>query len=236
MQRTSKRQQAAALDQPEGRRAKRFRVTRARLLMAAYDVMSRDGVDDARIKDITDKADVGFGTFYRYFDSKDALANSVLDCIINDIGRRNAEATASLVASQPALKPALRIRLVLRAAMNDPIWAWWAQRPDLLFDRMSKGFGIFALRDLAEAVRNRRSTLRPNEIETAWNLAVWLMVGGIHDVVVGKSSTAIDIFLTEAVLRVLGTESDVARRVARAPMPPIPPAHIDWHFSLAGDD
>ena len=43
---------------------------RARLLEAPYDVMAEIGVDAAKIKDITDRADVGLGTFYNYFETK----------------------------------------------------------------------------------------------------------------------------------------------------------------------
>ena len=169
----------------EGRRAQNYRATRARLLCAAYEIMSDGGVDSARVRDITDKADIGFGTFYNYFEDKDAVARSVLDCIIHDLGERIRIATAHLRGIDTALLMGTANRLVLRSAMSDPIWRWWALRPDLLFDRMSKGFGPFAIEDVRQAVEAGTSSLSVDQIDAAWALATWLMVGGIHDVAVG---------------------------------------------------
>ena len=49
--------------------------------------MSTAGVDATTIQQITDAADIGFGTFYNYYDGKDDLAQDVLDCMIHNIGR-----------------------------------------------------------------------------------------------------------------------------------------------------
>ena len=47
--------------------------TRARLLEAAKSVFERDGFLDARIVDITERANLAPGGFYHYFDSKEEL-------------------------------------------------------------------------------------------------------------------------------------------------------------------
>ena len=114
---------------PEGRVERRRRATCARLLEAAYDVMTEFGVDDAKIKDITDRADLGFGTFYNYFQTKDEIAGQVLDCIIDDLARRNRLATSS-IKSDDHVKVAVSMRIVMREATSAPMWRWWALRPD----------------------------------------------------------------------------------------------------------
>src|SRR5262245_37981692 len=53
-----------------GRRRQR---TRGRLVEAARRVIGRRGVEATTILDITSEADVGFGTFYNYFASKEAI-------------------------------------------------------------------------------------------------------------------------------------------------------------------
>src|SRR5262249_61487688 len=59
---------------PEGtRQVRRRQRTRGRLVEAARHVISRKGVEATTIVDITEEADLGFGTFYNYFDSKDAI-------------------------------------------------------------------------------------------------------------------------------------------------------------------
>src|SRR5436190_12670015 len=47
--------------------------TRARLIDGTRVVVGRKGAAATTILDITEAADVGFGTFYNYFDSKDAI-------------------------------------------------------------------------------------------------------------------------------------------------------------------
>jgi AcrR family transcriptional regulator len=52
--------------------------TREALLDASRVVFERDGFLDARITDIAEEANVAHGTFYTYFDSKDAVFREVV--------------------------------------------------------------------------------------------------------------------------------------------------------------
>jgi AcrR family transcriptional regulator len=60
------------------RHARRREATRAKLVEAAKALFARQGVDNTRIQEITDEADVGFGSFYNHFQSKEALIEVVL--------------------------------------------------------------------------------------------------------------------------------------------------------------
>lgn len=223
--------EANGSDEPTGRLAKKRQITRAKLLEAAYHVMSDGGVDAAKIKDITDRADVGFGTFYNYFESKDQLASQVLDCLIDDFGRRNIAATRGLARKDPALVMPVSTRLVLRTVMASPLWQWWAMRPDLLVDRLREGFGPFAMRDMQEAARRGIFQLDEENIPDAWALAVWMMVAGVHNVAVGNRPPEIETFVTESIMRLMGMAPADARRVANTRLPPYPAPAIDWSFT-----
>ena len=217
----------------EGRNARRRRTTRARLLKAAYEVMSTVGVDAAKLKDITDHADIGFGTIYNYFQSRDELAAQVLDCVISDLGRRNVVATGPLRERDFALVMPVSTRLVLREAMSAPMWQWWALRPDLLATRMCKGFSPFATADMREAMARGIIHLDGDTVETAWTLAVWTMVGGIHDVVVGDAPRESEAFVAEFIMRSWGVSPDIARLICHTELPKSPPPpRIDWAFEL----
>jgi AcrR family transcriptional regulator len=61
-----------------GRQSRRREATRKRLLAAALVVFEREGLAEATIASITEEADVGFGTFYLYFETKKALFESVV--------------------------------------------------------------------------------------------------------------------------------------------------------------
>jgi AcrR family transcriptional regulator len=54
-----------------GRRARRQAETRARILRAALDLFAQQGYSSTTVEQITDAADVGKGTFFNYFPSKE---------------------------------------------------------------------------------------------------------------------------------------------------------------------
>src|SRR4030095_6692086 len=60
-----------------GRVARRRLETRARLVRAARELMARKGVGATSIQEITEAADVGFGSFYNHFDSKETIPPAV---------------------------------------------------------------------------------------------------------------------------------------------------------------
>jgi AcrR family transcriptional regulator len=55
------------------RRQRRSSQTRERLFRAALDLFARRGFADTTVEDITNAADVGKGTFFNYFPSKDHM-------------------------------------------------------------------------------------------------------------------------------------------------------------------
>ena len=63
----------------------RGRRTRAALVRAAAQVFERDGFLDARVADIAAAAGVASGTFYTYFDSKEAIFREVADELVEQL-------------------------------------------------------------------------------------------------------------------------------------------------------
>lgn len=56
-----------------GRRERRTTETRERLFRAALDLFAKKGFAETTVEDITEAADVGKGTFFNYFPSKDHI-------------------------------------------------------------------------------------------------------------------------------------------------------------------
>src|ERR1700734_1297094 len=56
-----------------GRRERRTAETRERLFRASLDLFARKGFTETKVEDITEAADVGKGTFFNYFPSKDHI-------------------------------------------------------------------------------------------------------------------------------------------------------------------
>lgn len=67
------------------RTEKRSVATKRKLLKAARSVFAEKGFDLARIDDITERADVGKGTFYNYFADKDEVMNELVIYIMKDL-------------------------------------------------------------------------------------------------------------------------------------------------------
>lgn len=61
-----------------GRRERRKELVRRALLDAAAQLFAERGIGATRVEDITERADLGKGAFYNYFQSKDSLVAELL--------------------------------------------------------------------------------------------------------------------------------------------------------------
>ena len=100
------------------RRTRRRAATRARLLAGAQALIARDGLDRLTIADVAEEADVGFGTFYGYFSSKEALTQAVVADALERFGADTDARTRGL--DDPAEIVAAAIRHTLDLADDDP--------------------------------------------------------------------------------------------------------------------
>lgn len=226
--RVSPPDRAAARGRVEKRR---FR-TRAKLMQAAYQLMSTKGIDETTIQEMTAAADVGFGTFYNYFASKDEIAVKVLDCVVHTLGRRNDLANRTAGVTDPVLVVANSVRQVAREMMTDSMWRWWLKRPDLMVERMRAGFRPFGIRDMRAAITAGGYRIAGGDLDTAWSFLIWLLAGSIKDIVDGHRPAETESLMAEAVLRVMGVDPEVARTVSTRPLPTFPPLDIDFAFVL----
>ena len=75
---------APAVEEREPRGARRKRETRARLLDAALRLMADRGMEGVAINEITEAADVGFGSFYNHFESKEAIYAALVSSVFEE--------------------------------------------------------------------------------------------------------------------------------------------------------
>ena len=59
------------------RRERKKQETRQRLLTCAWQLFQEKGYDDTTVEDVTEAADVGKGTFFNYFDTKEAILDEI---------------------------------------------------------------------------------------------------------------------------------------------------------------
>jgi AcrR family transcriptional regulator len=197
------------------RQARRREATRAKLLEAAKALFARQGVDNTRIQEITDEADVGFGSFYNHFPSKEALIEAVLAETVAAQGAEINALTAHL--DDPAEIISVAHRSFVRRARDDPEWGWLLVRLDVSHNIMHAVLGPYARRDLRAGVRSGRLSVPHEEIALyATGGALLAVMRGVLD---GEVPANADIHHAEGVLRLLGVPADDAAEVARRPLP-----------------
>lgn len=206
-------------DQPEGRVARRQRRNRAALISSARVVMSEKGVDGATMLEIAERADVGAGTVYNYFKSKDELAIAVLEEMMSDLALRIETVTNTF--DDPGQVYAFGIRKVLETATQDVRWKQLLNRSEVIADATFRRMGPFAIRDLRNATAAGRFHVRDPEL--VWRLTTHAIVGVSLAITNGQLPTsAID----EAVVNLLcmtGIGEPEARELASRLRPSLAP-------------
>ncbi|HYL60735.1 MAG TPA: TetR/AcrR family transcriptional regulator [Candidatus Acidoferrales bacterium] len=92
--------------------------TRVDLIAAAERVISRKGYHQTRIADIAGEADVGLGTFYLHFKTKNEIFIELIEQGATELRRNLAEAKAGV--HTPAEKLQITIGTILDAAAEAP--------------------------------------------------------------------------------------------------------------------
>jgi AcrR family transcriptional regulator len=113
IQRTYSRRKRGSLRKSDSRRERKKQETRQRLLGSAWELFQEQGYDHTTVEDITDAADVAKGTFFNYFETKQALLDEVALWRIDALGQ-NVLAGGDVPQSAIA-----RIKLVIAAMAEE---------------------------------------------------------------------------------------------------------------------
>jgi AcrR family transcriptional regulator len=199
----------------ENRQTRRREATRSKLLEAAKSLFARQGVDNTRIQEITDEADVGFGSFYNHFESKEAIVEAVLAETVAAQGAAIDRLTVDL--NDPAEVVSVAHRHFVRLARTDPEWAWLLIRLDVSHNVMVRALSPFARRDLRRGLKSGRFAV-PNETVALYGSG-GAMLSVMRAVLDGLAPKDADVHHAESVLRMLGLSPQDAAEVARRPLP-----------------
>ncbi len=217
---------------PGGRSNRRRRQTRERLLEAALSLFALHGVDGVSINEITEAADLGFGTFYNHFESKEALHAALLDTLFGRLAR-----LFDLVLAQQTDIAAIvshSIRYVILYAIDEPMWARLLIQTHANGQLLNQHFGQYLFRDIAKGRAGGR-------FFTDDPLVTFLAVGGtvltaISAVLLGEAAfneklgnmapehltiAQLDTRAARAALLLLGVPAEEAAEIAGAPLPPL---------------
>jgi AcrR family transcriptional regulator len=146
--------QAEAADAREPRGARRKRETRARLLEAALKLMAEKGMEGVAINEITEAADVGFGSFYNHFESKEAIYATLVDSVFEEFADTLDRLASGL--SDPAEVISVSVRHTLMRARREPVWGQFLVREGFSARVFSRGLGQRLLRDIQRGIAANR--------------------------------------------------------------------------------
>jgi AcrR family transcriptional regulator len=207
-----------AAQKVESRSDRRKRRNRQALIEAGYQIMAEKGIDAATMSEISELADVGAGTVYNYFASKDELAMCVMEQVMDRLSQRIEAVTNSF--TDPAQVYAFGIRNVMKAATTDQRWRWLLRRSEVIADAMYRVMGPYAIRDIRNAVAAGR--YRVEDPELAWRQATHAIVGFSLAVC---DKNILPHKIDEAVVNLLGmvgVDRTEAWEVAKRPCPELP--------------
>jgi len=210
---------------------RRKKETRARLLLAALRLMAARGKDGVAINEITDAADVGFGSFYNHFDSKEAIYDALVDWVFEQFA--NALDVALAQVEDPAEIVSLSIRHTLLRAAREPLWGQFLIREGFSSSIFDRGLGRRLLRDIEKGVQAGRFTSDDTLITlaavggttlAAISFVVMFIPGGPPpDLLVQRGFHTGDWpeRTAAACLTILGLPHGEAEKIAKLPLPDI---------------
>lgn len=205
--------------QPPTRGERRRARTRAQLIAAAQELFARQGIDATAIAEITEAADVGFGSFYNHFDSKEELAEAVLREAIE-------QQRATLFAlidpiTDPAEVVALAHAFLIGQARSDPTFGWLLIRLDASHRLLIQALGPRARRDIRDGLAAGRFITNDPEVAFFGTGGALLLV--MRAVLDGELGEDAELRHCEGLLRMLGLSGEevagIARRAAAAATP-----------------
>ena len=201
----------------EDRRAKRRERTRARLIDAARTLLAERGFTEVGIADITEAADLGTGTFYNYFSSRDQLLAAVAEDSMEKVGDALDRRVSGL--EDPAEAFASSLRHLVRYALNDRVWGGFLVQMGAAHPALSRILGPRARRDLLRGVEARRFSIE--DLDLATTCTFGSLIASIQLAMESEPRDDRDQIFARAMLRMVGVPAEEASEVAARTLPEI---------------
>jgi len=202
---------------PANRLDRRKARTRQALIDAAARLIAEGRGERASVQEITEAADIGFGSFYNHFTSKEELFQTASEEVLERWAQMIDAACVGLV--DPAEVFAASLRLSGRLAWTHPDIAGFITGAGLELLDAPRGLAPRALRDIRAGQAAGRFTIPDADVAlsaVAGGLLGLLRLHGRHPERVAEDSVD---DLAEACLRLLGLPPAQARRLAHLPLP-----------------
>ncbi|MFI9835724.1 TetR/AcrR family transcriptional regulator [Nonomuraea sp. NPDC051941] len=213
-------------EQQPSRGERRKLRTRRALIEAAQEIYAERGDFEVSIQQITDAADVGFGTFYNHFSSKAEL----LDAAIAEALETHAAWLEQLLADvdDPAVVFATSMRLTGRLVRTRPRLAQVMLNSRGALLEAPYGHAVHARNDIEAAISAGRFVI--DDVGVALACTAGCLIATMHLCFTDPKASVDDVADQTVlnVLRMFGMAESEARRIVALPLPADepPPASI----------
>jgi AcrR family transcriptional regulator len=191
------------------RAVRRQAETRAALIKAAGEIITERGLDGLRVSDVTERANVAFGTFYNQFKVKDDVVEAVVEQALVSLARSIEESPAN---ADPADAVVASTRAIVRIAYDDPELARLLinlEEAESRFERIIRPqAGAMLKRGVAEGV------FVIDDFETILTMAIAASFEVIRGILDGRLGQGADLTCAQALLRLVGVDWSTAARYA----------------------
>jgi AcrR family transcriptional regulator len=190
--------------------------TRSALIRAAQTFVAA-GKLNVPVLEITQAADVGMGSFYNHFDSKEELFEAAVNEVLDELGAILDKLTVE--GEDPAETFARSFRLVGRLFRRRPEMCRVLLNAGLTLLSADRGLAPRALRDITAAGRAGRFTVDDPELALAVAGGALLGLGQLLHDQPGRSDAEATDRVTRGVLVMFGLPADEAAEICSRPVP-----------------
>ena len=200
----------------ENRLDRRKARTRAALIRAAQSLIAQ-GRTNVSILEITQAADVGMGSFYNHFETKEQLYDAAVEAVMDAYGQRLDQVTAGI--EDPAEVFAGSFRLTGRLHRREP------ELSRVLLNNLPRllsaddGLAPRVRRDIAAAVDAGRFDVADLDVAVAITAGALIALGQLLDDKPDRDVEQTTDRMTQDLLRMFGLPRRQAQRICTKPLP-----------------
>lgn len=207
---------AESSEAPVNRLERRKQRTRTALIKAAQSFIVAGKVN-VPVLEITKAADVGMGSFYNHFESKEQLFEAAVADVLDLHGALLDHLTSAI--EDPAEMFACSFRLTGRLFRRRPQESQILLANGIALLSSDIGLAPRALRDIEAGVAAGRFTVDDPELALSVAGGALLGLGNLLRNQPDRDDAAAADSVTEDVLRIFGLPKDEAREICRRPLP-----------------
>lgn len=190
--------------------------TRSALIAAAQQFLA-EGRTNVSIQEITDAADVGFGSFYNHFESKEDLFTEAVESVLDAWGLMRDEVVADV--DDPAEIFATSFRMMGRLQRQVPELVRVILNSGMSVLLTDRGIRPRAIADLERGIASGRFTFPDSEMALMAVGGVLLGLAQLLDSNPKLDDAMVSDEFAERVLVMLGLDHDEAANIAALPLP-----------------